>query len=315
MTTVHVWDPRRCRLGEGPAYDAVNDRVSWVDTLGKRVLWRTGDSGAGDSGASDAGDSGAGDSGGRGEFDTPGHVGAALPRAGGGYVLCLPRGPVLLDADGTTHALGTYAEADAAAGLPPSAGAPAVRSNDAKPDPAGRLWLGTMAYDRTAGVGALYRLDPGADVPVRVYGGVSVSNGLGWSPDGTRMYYVDSPTGRVDVMDYDVASGTAANRRQLLSIPVGAGFPDGLCVDAAGGVWVALWEGGAVRRYLPDGSLDRELVVGTPRVTSCAFAGPELDWLVITTARVRDGESPGGGMTYRHRPGDVVGSPVPPFAG
>jgi sugar lactone lactonase YvrE len=297
MTPVEVWDRRRCTLGEGPVYDPASDTVFWVDILGSRILWRRADGSE------------------TGAFDTPGHPGAVIPRAGGGFVLCLPPGPALRDEDGGTRPCGRYADADAVAGLPTPSGGPALRSNDAKPDPRGRLWLGTMAYDESPGAGALYRLDPGAPAPVRVVGDVTVSNGLGWSPDGTRMYYVDSPTRRVDVFDYDASTGDLADRRQFVAFSPDDGFPDGLCVDALGGVWVALWDGGAVRRYTADGSFDREVVVGTPRVTSCAFAGAGLDWLVITTARVGHDSDRRAGLTYRHRPGDVVGSPVPQFGG
>lgn len=306
---LEVFDGRVCRLGEGPFYDDRTGRVGWVDILGRAVLWQELSSGR------------------TGALDAPDDVGAAVPRQGGGLVLCLPAGPVLWDPDGTTRALAGFAEADAAGGDvgaaadPPAAGdaagsrgAPKLRANDAKADPAGRLWLGTMAYDETPGAGALYRLDPGARVPVRVLSGVTISNGLGWSPDGTRMYYADTPTGRVDVFDYDPATGALSGRRPFAHVDSGAGYPDGLCVDAEGGVWVALWGGGAVRRYRPDGSLDRVVEVGTPRVTSCAFAGEGYDLLVITTAGLDTGE-PGAGLTYVYRPGDVVGSPVDRYAG
>lgn len=296
LVDVDVFDPRGCRLGEGPYYDDRTDRVGWVDILGKSVLWRG--LGSGQTGA----------------LSTPEHVGAAILREGGGLVLCLPAGPVLLDPDGERRALAGFAEADRAAGRPPAPDGPALRANDAKADPAGRLWLGTMAYDETPGAGALYRLDPGADRPVRVLDQITISNGLGWSPDGSLMYYVDTHTDRIDVFDYDVGSGRAVARRPFATVADGAGSPDGLCVDAAGGVWVALWGGGAVRRYAPDGSLDRVVPVGTPRVTSCAFAGPELDRLVITTAGA-GGDDPAAGRTYLHRPGDLVGTPVHRYAG
>lgn len=293
---MEIFDRRVCQLGEGPYYDERMGRVGWVDILGRAVLWHelaTGRTGA---------------------LATAAHVGAAVPRANGGLVLCLPAGPMLLDLDGDRRHLGTFAEADAAAGEPAAVGAPARRANDAKADPYGRLWLGTMAYDVTPGAGALYRLDPGADAPVRVLDGVTVSNGLGWSPDGTLMYYVDTPTGRVDVFDYDPRTGTLAGRRPFVEIEAGAGEPDGMCVDAEGAVWVALWGGGAVRRYTPDGALERTVEVGTPQVTSCAFAGDGYDQLIITTARQgQDGAA--AGLTYRHRPGDVAGVPVHRYDG
>jgi sugar lactone lactonase YvrE len=294
--TVQVFDERSCRLGEGPWFDERTGRAGWVDILGRLVLWQE-------------------VAGGRtGSLATPTHVGAAVPRENGGLVLCLRDGPVLHDPDGTRQPLGTFADADEAAGQPPAADAPSRRANDAKADPFGRLWLGTMAYDTTAQAAALYRLDPGADRPVRVLDGITVSNGLGWSPDGSLMYYIDTPTRNIDVFDYDGAAGAISSRRTLVTVAADAGFPDGMCVDAHGAIWVALWSGGAVRRYRPDGSLDRVVEVGVPLVTSCAFAGERFDHLLITTART-DQDGPGEGMTYVHRPGDVTGAPVHRYAG
>lgn len=284
---MEVFDTRVCRLGEGPWYDEVTDRVGWVDILNRRVLWRGLETGE------------------IGELTAPGHVGAAVPTTGHDLVLCLPEGPSLLDRDGGVRPLGTYAAADAAAGRAP--GPAALRSNDAKADPRGRLWLGTMAYDNIPGAGALYRLDHNG--LTRVLDDVTISNGLGWSPDGSTMYYIDTPTGRVDAFAFDLDRGELGERRVFAEVD--EGFPDGLCVDADGGVWVALWEGGAVRRYRPDGSLDRSVPVGAARVTSCTFAGPGLETLIVTTATSDEtAADPGGGLTYAHRPGDVVGRHV-----
>jgi sugar lactone lactonase YvrE len=176
-----------------------------------------------------------------------------------------------------------------------------------------------MAYAQTPGAGALYRLDPGAPRPVRVLDGVTISNGLGWSPEADVMYFADTATGRVFAFDYDLATGELANRRTFAEIPPGEGAPDGLCTDAEGAVWLALWGGGAVRRYLPDGTLDRVVEVGTPKVTSCAFAASDgaadlLDLLIITTAGDGKPDS-GAGRTYAHRPGDAAGVPVARYAG
>lgn len=302
MTEVSVFDSRVCRLGEGPHYDERTGWVVWVDILGSRVVWR-------DMAGAEVGESA-----------TAGHVGAAVPRRDGGLVLCLPDGPVLADADGTLHPLRTYAQADAAAGITRPADAPTLRSNDAKADPAGRLWLGTMAYAGTPGAGALYRLDPGAEAPRRMVGDVTISNGLGWSPDGSTMYYIDTPTRRIDAFAYDPATGGLGRRSVFATIePAGdqdkAGFPDGLCVDAEGGVWVALWNGGAVRRYTPGGRLDRIVTVPTPLVTSCAFAGEEFTTLIITTAAGSQPADENAGRTYACQPGDVAGRPVDRYAG
>lgn len=284
-----------CSLGEGPFYDAAADQVGWVDVEAGRVLWR--DLGTGK----------------RGEIICSGHVSAAIPRRGGGLVLCLRDGPVLRDPDGTIHPIGGYATADLTAGRPPPS-AP-IRSNDAKADPAGRQWVGTMAYDTTAGARSLYRLDPSADAVEHVVADVTISNGIGWSPNSELMYYVDTSTGRVDVFDYDLTAGAPTRRRIFAAIPKDAGMPDGLCVDAGGGVWVALWGGSTVRRYAPDG-MDRVVHVPTAFVTSCAFVGSDRALLVITTACDPAPSGDGAaGLTYVHAPGDVVGVPVAAFAG
>jgi sugar lactone lactonase YvrE len=295
---VEIFDDRRCVLGEAPWYEERTDRFGWVDILGRRLHWR---------GCADPQDAGS--------TDTPQDVGAAVPRVNGGLALCLTDGVVLADPDGALHVLDDFAEADAAAGRPRPAGAPRVRSNDARADRSGRLWVGTVAYDETPGAATLYRLEPGSPRPVPVLPGVSISNGLGWSSDGERMYYIDTPTRRVEVFRYDPATGEPTDRRTLATVDEADGVPDGLCVDAEGGIWVALHGGGAVRRYLPDGTLDRQVPVPTPRVTSCAFGGAGYDLLLVTTAAQGVTGDPGAGLTYVHRPGDVVGRPVDRFGG
>ena len=119
--------------------------------------------------------------------------------------------------------------------------------NDAKCDPVGRLFAGTTAYDFAEGAGTLYRIDADRSWQA-VVGGVTISNGLGWSPDGARLYYIDSPTQAVDVLDYDVARGELTGRRRLVDIPPEHGTPDGLTVDGEGNLWVACFDGGASGR-------------------------------------------------------------------
>lgn len=198
-------------------------------------------------------------------------MGAVKPRAGGGFVLNLRDGVGLLDEDDTFR----WLHHDPV---------PGRRANDAAVAPDGSLWAGTMRYDEAAGGGALSRVTGDGTAEV-VLDDVAVSNGTGWSPDGRLMYYIDSPTRRVDVFDF-VDGRRPVDRRPLVEIEEGAGFPDGLTVDADGCVWVALWDGGAVRRYTPDGELDRVIELPTPRVTACAFGGADLTDLYITTARV-----------------------------
>jgi sugar lactone lactonase YvrE len=157
-----------------------------------------------------------------------------------------------------------------------------MRMNDGVCDPLGRFWVGSLALAETPGVAVLYRYADG--VLDRVLEDVTLSNGIGWSPDGTQMYYVDSPTQRIDVFDYDVAAGTVAGRRPFVAIDEADGVPDGLAVDDEGGVWLALWGGRAVRRYEADGALDRVVDVPAERVTACCFGGDDGRSLFITPA-------------------------------
>jgi sugar lactone lactonase YvrE len=159
-------------------------------------------------------------------------------------------------------------------------GQPRMRCNDGACDAAGRFWIGTMAEDETPRAGALYRYDPDG-VLHTVLTGVTLSNGLGWDADARLMYYIDSPTQRVDVLDFDLASGAIANRRRFAALPEADGIPDGLALDDEGGVWVALYGGGEVRRFAPDGRPSARVEVPAARVTACSFAGNRL---FVTTA-------------------------------
>ncbi|MBQ1124393.1 SMP-30/gluconolactonase/LRE family protein [Streptomyces smyrnaeus] len=270
-------------LGEGPTWDAAAGRLLWVDILGARI--HTFDPATGD----------------RTVMATEQHVGAAKPRAGGGLVVNLRDGLGLYEADGRF----SWLLRDPV---------PGRRGNDAAVAPDGALWAGTMYYDETPGGGSLVRLAPDGTAATAL-DEVTVSNGTGWSPDGTLMYYVDTPTRRIDVFDVRDGGAVVAGRRPLVSIEEGAGFPDGLTVDADGCVWVALWDGAAVRRYTPEGVLDR--VVGLPvqRPTACAFGGAGLGDLYITTARVGLSEpSPQAGSVLV-LPDAGAGLAQPPFAG
>jgi sugar lactone lactonase YvrE len=269
-------------LGEGPTWDPATGRLLWLDILGSRLHAYDPTTGRRTVRATDQ------------------HVGAAKPRAGGGLVLNLRDGVGLLDPDDTFRWLRHEP-------------VPGRRANDAAVAPDGSLWAGTMRYDEAPGGGTLSRIagDGSAEV---ILDDVAVSNGTGWSPDGTLMYYIDSPTRRVDVLDCS-ADGRVSGRRPFVSVEDGAGFPDGLTVDADGCVWVALWDGAAVRRYTPDGELDRVIALPTPRVTACAFGGAGLTDLYVTTARV--------GLTAPHPvagsllvvPDAGKGLPLPAFAG
>lgn len=284
-----LWDNRRCILGEGPvAYG--RSQVMWVDILGKKVLSRDLETHQ------------------IGEFETQDHVSFVLPRVGGGEVLGIADGPYLRDVDGALHRLPGRVEADGSDGVNPT------RWNDAKVSPLGEVWLGSMTYDVLPNQAGLYRLAKDGLQLKRILDDITLGNGLGWSADGSRFYYIDTPTRRVDV--FDVVGSNLTNRQTLVDVSDAGGFPDGLAVDSDGGIWVAFWEGSAVRRY--DGGtgvLTTEIAVPVPRVTSCAFAGAKLNQLIITTALGKQDEDdvPESGMTFICEPG-FVGLPTVLFA-
>lgn len=237
-------------VGEGPSWDSDDGCLVWVDGPAGRVHQTEPDGNP------------------RRYLDVGQHVGVALPRRGGGWLL----------ATGTD-----FAELSAAGVLTPllTVTDDARRFNDGKCDPCGRALAGTLAHDRTPSAGALHRLDPGPSA-TPILTEITLSNGLGWSPDGRIMYHIDTPTRRIRRFGYDLDTGTASDRGTLVEIDADAGLPDGMCVDDAGCIWVALWGGGTVRRYTPHGRLDTVIELPVSRPTSCCFAG---DRLFITTAQ------------------------------
>jgi sugar lactone lactonase YvrE len=240
-------------LGEGPTWDAGTGSLVWVDILGCAV--HRFDPGPGTDEVT----------------PVPQHVGAAKPRVGGGLVLNLRDGVGLLEPSGELRWLAYWERKG-------------MRGNDAAVDPAGRLWAGTMRYDQRPGGGFLARVHPNGKATV-VLSEVSISNGIGWSPDERLMYYVDSPTRRIDVFDFETDTGDVRDRRPFTEIGDTDGVPDGLCVDADGCVWVAVHGGAQVRRYTPEGELDRTIDVPARQVTACCFGGSDLADLYVTTAR------------------------------
>jgi sugar lactone lactonase YvrE len=283
----------QARVAEGPVWDDATGTLVWVDIMSHAV--HRYDPSTGQDHAIDVGQP----------------VGAAvLRRAGSGLVLALRDGFGLLDeASGQVQLLAAV-EADV----------PANRMNDGKCDPGGRFWAGTMPYSPTpnSAAGALYRLDPDLRV-TQMVSGVTLSNGLGWSPDSRHMYYIDSMTQGMDVFDFAPDDGRISNRRRLITIPPDEGLPDGMTVDAEGGLWMALHGSGTIRRYTPDGRLDRVVRVPPKMVTCCAFGGPDLTDLYITTMTLGLSEAerraqPLAGALFRCRPG-MRGLPAHRFAG
>ncbi|PZT77700.1 MULTISPECIES: SMP-30/gluconolactonase/LRE family protein [unclassified Streptomyces] len=268
-------------LGEGPTWDAATGRLIWVDILAARVHTYAPATGR------------------RTLMATGQHVGAAKPRAGGGLVVNLRDGVGLYDTGGAFRRLVHDP-------------VPGRRANDAAVAPDGALWAGTTRYDHAEGGGTLARIAPdGTTTPVLPR--VTCSNGTGWSPDGRLMYYTDTLTRRIDVFDVDGPHVTG--RRPFAVLEDGAGYPDGLTVDAEGAVWVALWDGSALRRYTADGRLERTVHLPVRRPTACAFGGPGLRDLYISTARTGlDAPHPLAGSLLV-LPDAGHGLPGTPFAG
>ncbi len=279
----------RAVLGEGPVWDARAEALVWVDIERHLVHLTRAD---GEDRALDVGQL----------------VGAAVPRTRGGLVLAVQEGFASLDPD--TGAVESIAAVEA--------DEDGNRMNDGKCDRRGRFWAGTMSIDSVPEQGALYRLDTDRRV-TRVVDSVTISNGLAWSADNKTMYYIDTPTQRVDAFDFDADAGTVDNRRTFVAIADEDGSPDGMTIDADGCLWVALWRGSAVRRYDPDGRLDEVVELPVSLITSCAFGGEDFGDLYITTASVELTESerrdqPLAGGLFRCRPGPR-GVPPDAFGG
>ncbi|HEY6295963.1 MAG TPA: SMP-30/gluconolactonase/LRE family protein [Streptosporangiaceae bacterium] len=253
----------RAMLGEGPVWDDRSCRLHWVD-IRSGLVHRFSPADGSDL-----------------VIDVGQPVSAVGLGEGGGLILAIRDGFGLVRPGSDRVADVIEVEKDRAD----------HRMSDGRCDPAGRFWAGTMAdrWEDAPGAGSLYRVDgaSGALVTTKVLGGITVANGIDWTPDGRHMYYVDSPSQQVDAFDFDAETGTLRNRAVFAAIPVAEGMPDGLVVDADGGVWVALIGAGRIRRYSPSGRIDREIELPVTLVTSAAFGGPDLADLYITTARHR----------------------------
>ena len=274
---------------EGPLWDERRQELLWTDIPGESIHFT--DLASGKDSAVDVGT----------------RVGCVVPRAGGGFAMGACQEFLLCGQDDLAHP-------DERVSLTEDT---LVRVNDGKVDAAGRFWAGTAANDGRWGTGALYRLDAEHSAEL-VLPGVTCANGLGWSLDARTFYYVDTPTYRVDAFDFDIGAGTLSKRRIFARVE-GGGRPDGLCIDSEGCLWVAIWLGWEVRRYAPDGRLLTRVKVPTALVSSCAFGGPDLDVLCITSAssylmnRERAAQ-PHAGAIFACSPG-VRGMPAAQFGG
>lgn len=277
-------------LGEAPSWDAEAHLLIWVDItagVAHRFDPVTGRDEA---------------------FEIGQPVGAAVPTGAGRLALAVRDGFRLLDPEtGRTEPLADLDATD-----------PPTLVNDGKCDREGRFWAGTKDAEGRRPLGSLYRLDADRQLE-RVLTGVTISNGLGWSPDRRSMYYIDSATYGIDVLDFDPDIGAVSNRRRLVELPRGWGLPDGMTVDEEGFLWVAFWGGSAVRRISPEGHVTSVVEFPVTHVTSCAFGGEDLADLYVTSGRVglsagQLRQQPDAGGLFRLRPG-VRGLPEHAFAG
>ncbi|MEC4762104.1 SMP-30/gluconolactonase/LRE family protein [Mycobacterium sherrisii] len=257
--------------GEGPFWDARTDRLLSVDVL------------AGDIVVVDR-------SGAVSRHSVPSQVVTVVRRrASGGFVIATKNGLM-----GANEELSSF-ERLVDVTLDPN-----VRTNDGGCDPFGAFVIGTMAYDERPGGGVVYRVTPDHRV-TEVLSPVSISNGIQWSADGTRVYYVDTPTRRVDAFDVDPETGAWSNRRPHICVGDTSGYPDGMAIDEDGGLWVALWGGGAINRYDSLGKLAETVrVPGVTQVSSCTFGGEGRDVLYITTSRqgLPEDQEPSAGAIF-----------------
>ncbi|MGN7755215.1 SMP-30/gluconolactonase/LRE family protein [Sinorhizobium sp. 22678] len=250
--------PWGAQLGEAPVWVEREKRLYWVDILHPAVHRFDPVTGKNES------------------CNVAKLVSAVLPTEDGGLIVASQDGVEQFDFE--AGAFAPFAQ--------PEPALPENRLNDAKVDPNGRLWVGSMRLDVSRPTGSLYRLTGTGDA-VRAESGFTVANGLAWSPDGSTFYFVDTVPGIIYAYDFDAREGSIANRRVFVTVPEAEGRPDGLAVDADGGVWCAIWDGWRVNRYRPDGRLDRAVELPVPRPTSVAFGGDDLATLFITSARTR----------------------------
>ena len=247
----------KCILGEGPVWDERTQTLHWVD-IKAPAIWRL-DPKTGQTQT----------------WPMPHRIGAIALREKGGLVAAMKPGFALVDLEKATVDIIAR----------PEEHTPDNRFNDGACDPMGRFWAGTMDDLEKSPTGHLYRLDKDLSV-TRFEAGFVIANGIRWSVDGRRMYFVDSAARTIWVYGFDVVKGVPGMRQVFAQLGKADGWPDGLCVDADDHVWGAHWGAGRITRYRPDGSKERTIEIPAPNVTCCCFGGENFDTLYVTTARI-----------------------------
>lgn len=246
----------RAKVGEGTIWDIHKQVLYWLDIGGHKLFIYNPADGTNK------------------EYQFDQHVTAVVPRQTGGFVLAMRDGFATFDPE--TNTLNMIAD--------PEADNPENRFNDGKCDPAGRFFAGTMPFSCDRFTGSLYRLDINKSVH-HLRDGVGISNGIVWTSDNKTMYHIDSLAKTVTAYDYDLVTGDINNGRVIITVPEALGLPDGMSIDTEDMLWIAHYNGHAVRRWNPHtGKILAEVKVDAAQVTSCAFGGADLKTLYITTA-------------------------------
>lgn len=285
LTCVLPWG---AQLGESPVWEERQRLLYWVDILHPAVYRFDPETGRNET------------------CDTGKLISAVLPVEDGRLLVASQDGIEWLN----------FATGEMTLFASPEAGLRDNRLNDAKIGPDGAIWVGSMRIDASRPSGALYRIESDGRT-TRKERDITVSNGIAWSPSGETLYFVDTVPGLIHAYDCDPATGALANRRVFARVPEAEGRPDGIAVDAEGGLWCAIWDGWRVNRYDQTGRLERTLDLPVPRPTSVAFGGEDLSTLFITSARTRLpasslSEAPLSGGLFACTPG-IIGAPVGPF--
>ena len=271
--------PWGAQLGEAPVWHPSDQRLYWVDILRPAVYRFDPESGVNEI------------------CELKKLVSAVLPTTDGGIMVATLDGIEKLDFD--TGDLTPFCH--------PESGLSENRLNDAKVGPGGAIWVGSMRMDAAKPSGGLYRVDSDGGSSQKE-SGITVSNGLGWSPDNSTFFFIDTVPGHIYAYDSAPGTGSLSNRRVFAKVEADDGRPDGMTVDQEGGVWCALWDGWGIRRYKPDGEFDFAIELPVPRPTSLCFGGPDNDTLFITSARTRLpattlSEAPLSGGVFACKPG------------
>lgn len=239
-------------LGEGPIWTPETNSVTWTDITQNTFHTANIDTGKTES------------------FSVPSMIGAIAHTKDGHYIAATQKGFTLISLEGNYSPLHSFLQDD-------------MRMNDGKVDPAGRFWAGSMALSFEKDRGSLYVLETDNSYQ-KVLDNITLSNGMGWSPDARYFYYIDSIPGVLKRFDYDLDTGKISNPKNLITFDAASGVPDGMSVSSDGKIVVALWDGGRIEIYEPTGAKVSEIKLGVSRPTCCTFAGPNLDILIVSTA-------------------------------